>query len=221
MNRVKVWKPFLQLKLIEKVNKIPIFSRMLNKFLDKIRIIRNEAWANVRCVCCGGFLSSGRRHLYFEWACIPSDTGEKCEYLGRDGPRCYTLNPNCVLREDKEVIEKRKYFYKVIRSEILEIFRRYGVCIVDEENEEVKSSLAEIWNDFTIYGFRGKGNRCNVYKEGDEMVYKREEVDTIFLILYPNISYRLLEAKIKLMNTDVEELEFLRMLKTNKKHEEA
>jgi len=222
MKRVKIWKPFLHFKLVEKMSKVPIFSRMLNKIIDKFQIVRNEAWANVRCVCCGGFVGSVRSHLHFGWVCIPSETGEKCEYYGKLKGDCIH-NPNCVLRTDKEVVEKRKYFFKVIRSEILEIFHKFGVCIIDKENEEVYRSLAGIRNDFTIYGFRGKVWRYNAYKEGDEIVYKTEEVDTTFLILYPKISYRLLKAKVKLLNTDEDVLRdaYPRLLKMVKSWQEA
>jgi len=178
---------------------------MLRKILDKFQIINHEDWANVRCTCCDGFLSSGRNHVYYEWACIPTETDTPCEYRGSK-PHCYTNNPNCPLRKDKEVIAKREYFYKFMRSEIIQIFQRYGVCIIDKQNEEVLKSLELLMDDFTIYGFRDKGKMSKMYKEGDEIVQKVEEVDTILLVLYPNIPYRLLEAKIKIMNTDKEVL---------------
>lgn len=210
MNRIKLWMPFLYFKLIEKIDKIPVFVRLLNKFLDRIGIIRYEAWVNVKCVCCGGIISSSRNHLNYRWLCITNEPSEKCKYFGETKTECDN-NPDCALRTDAKIIENRKYFYKIIRSEVLDVFKRYGVCIIAKDDEEVRNSLEEIWGDFIIYAFSGKACRYYACKQEEETIYKIKEASAIFLILYPNISYQRLEFKIKVLNTDdVETLNLLR-----------
>lgn len=203
MNWIKIWKPFLYFKMVEKIGNIPVFSKILNNFLQKIEIVKSTLWVNMKCMCCGGFLGSVRKHLYFEWVCLPSERTKKCEYFGKDKDEC-SNNPNCLLRTDAKVIEQRKFIYKLNRSEILEIIRRHGVCIIDKENEEVVDSLTDILKFFIVLAFRGKDRRYLTYEEGDEIIHKEEEHDTIFLILYPTISYRALEFIIKLLNMDKE-----------------